>query len=205
VVDAADDSERVSWAEAARLTGLPVHRVEWWKRQGRVEDKMRPTLRRSSVEEFGRWYHAREDDRRVRHEAKIAARRAARRPPPRFGYVKTAEATAKTGLSSKSVLGRAKPLGAHRVGRSWWIPSNVVEEIVHQLRAEKVNAEIDAKSWVSLRDAARIIGCDDSTVLRYVKQGAIKRRTAPRNRPSLSRRSVERFAIRWRDKRTLNS
>jgi hypothetical protein len=119
--------------------------------------------------------------------------------------VTTAEATAKTGLSTKSVLRRAKPLGALRVGRSWWIPSNVVDQIVRQLRAEKANAEIDAKSWVSLRDAARIIGCDDSTLLRYVKQGAIKRRSAPHNRPSLSRRSVERFAIGWRGKRTLTS
>ena len=76
VVDAADDSEWVSWAEAARLISLPVHRVEWWKRQGRIEhrteDKMRPTLRRSSVEEFGRWYHAREDDRNARHEARAS-------------------------------------------------------------------------------------------------------------------------------------
>jgi hypothetical protein len=209
VVDAAEDSEWVSWAEAARLTGLPVHRVEWWKRQGRIEhrteDKMRPTLRRSSVEEFGRWYHGREDDRRARREAKLAARQAARTPPQPMGYVTTAEATATTGLSSKTVLRRAKPLGALRVGRSWWIPSNAADQIVRQLRAEKVNAEIDGNSWVSLRDAARIIGCDDSTVLRYVKQGAIERRSAPHNRPSLSRRSVERFASGWRAKRTHDS
>ena len=110
VVDAAEDSEWVSWAEAARLTGLPVHRVEWWKRQGRIEhraeDKMRPTLRRSSVEEFGRWYRDREDDRRERHEAKLATRRAAQTPPRPMGYVTTAEATATTGLSSKTVLRR---------------------------------------------------------------------------------------------------
>jgi hypothetical protein len=149
VVDAAEDSEWVSWAEAARLTGLPVHRVEWWKRQGRiehrVEDKMRPTLRRSSVEEFGRWYHALEKDRRARQERKLAARRAARRPPQRVGYVTTAEATGKTGLSSKTVLRRAMPLGALRVGRSWWIPSDVVDQIVRQLRAERVDAEMEAK------------------------------------------------------------
>ena len=64
---------------------------------------------------------------------------------------------------------------------------------------------MEAKSWVSLRDAAAIIGCDDSTVLRYVKQGAIKRRSAPHNHPSLSRRSVEGFANGWRTKRTRNS
>ena len=66
VVDDADDSEWVSWAEAARITGLPVHVIEWWKRQGRIEhraeDKMRPTLRRTSVDEFGVWYRERELD-----------------------------------------------------------------------------------------------------------------------------------------------
>ena len=208
VVDADDDSEWVSWAEAARLLGLPVHRVEWWKRQGRIEhrteDKMRPTLRRSSVEEFGRWLHTRHDDRRARREAKFSATRAARRPPQPVGYVTTAEATVTTGLSSKAVLRRAKPLGALRIGRSWWIPSDAVDQILRQLRAEKMQAEIDAKKWVSLRDAATIIGCDDSTVLRYVKQGAIKRRSAPHNRPSLSRRSVEGFANGWRARRTPN-
>jgi len=51
--------------------------------------------------------------------------------------VTTAERTAKTGLSTKAVLRRAKPLGALRVGRSWWIPSNVFDQIVRQLRAER--------------------------------------------------------------------
>src|SRR6187401_597653 len=92
-----------------RCTGTPCGVVE--ARQGRIdhraEDKMRPTLRRSSVEEFGRWYRGREDDRRERREAKLAARRAARRPPQPMGYVTTAEATATTGLSSKTVLRRA--------------------------------------------------------------------------------------------------
>ena len=88
VVDDADDSEWVSWAEAARITRLPVHRIEWWKRQGRIEhraeDKTRPTLRRTSVEDFGRWYRERELERAERREAKLAARRAAsaaQRPP----------------------------------------------------------------------------------------------------------------------------
>ena len=52
----------------------------------------------------------------------------------------------------------------------------------------------DAERWVSLREAARIIGRDDSTVLTYVKRGAIEQRNAPRNQASLSRSSVERFA-----------
>jgi hypothetical protein len=124
--------------------------VEWWKRQGRIEhrteDKKRPTLRRSSVEEFGRWYHARHDDRRARREAKLSATRAARRPPQPVGYVTTAEATVTTGLSTKTVLRRAKPLGALRIGRSWWISSDAVDQILRQLRAEKLQAEIDARS-----------------------------------------------------------
>lgn len=54
------------------MTGIPVHVIEWWKRQGRIEhrpeDKRRPTLRRSSVEELGRWYPARETERAQRRE-----------------------------------------------------------------------------------------------------------------------------------------
>ena len=94
MVDVVDDSEWVSWAEAARITGLPVHRIEWWKSQGRiehrVENKMRPTLRRACGEDFGRWYHERGLARAERHQAKLAASRAARaaqRPPPQpVGY-----------------------------------------------------------------------------------------------------------------------
>ena len=76
----ADDSEWVSWAEAAQITGVPVHVIEWWKRQGRIEhrpeDKMRPTLRRSSVEEFGRWYTHVRPNAATDEEAKLAARAA---------------------------------------------------------------------------------------------------------------------------------
>ena len=189
----------------ARITGIPVHVIEWWKRQGRIEhrqeDKTRPTLRRTSVEEFGRWYHAREAERAERREAKLAARRAARRPPKPIGYLTTTEAAATTGVSDKTVLRRAKPLGAVRVGDRWWIPVEAVEEIVRQLRDEADRASADAERWVSLREAARIIGCDDSTVLTYVKRGAIERRNAPRNQPSLSRSSVERFASERRARR----
>jgi hypothetical protein len=51
----------------------------------------------------------------------------------------------------------------------------------------------DAERWISLREAAGIIGCDDSTVLTYVKRGPIERRNALRNQAS----SVERFASEW--------
>ena len=111
MVDVDDDLEWVSWAQAARITGLPVHRVEWWKRQGRIdhraEDKMRPTLRRSSVEEFGRWYHAREAERSERREKQRARGQAARTPPMPNGYLTTVEAAARTGLSSKTLIRRA--------------------------------------------------------------------------------------------------
>ena len=101
-------SECISSAEAAQLTDIPVHVIEWWKRQGRIEhrpeNKTRPTLRRSSVVEFGRWYDAREVDRAERREAKLAARRAARaaeRPPKPTGYLTTSEAAAKAGSLTK--------------------------------------------------------------------------------------------------------
>ena len=162
---------------------------------------MRPTLRRSSVEEFGRWYHAREAARRERRETKRARGQAERTPPMPHGYLTTVEAAARAGLSSKTLIRRAKPLGAVQRGRRWWIPAEAVDEIRRQLRREAVEAALDAKSWVSLREAARIIGCDDSTVLTYVKRGVIERRSAPRNQPSLSRRSVDSFASRWRPRR----
>ena len=157
------------------------------------------------MEEFGRWYHAREAERAERREAKLAARErpSDTRPPKPIGYVTTAEAAARTGVSHKTVLRRAKPLGAVRAGDRWWIPVEAVEEIVRQLRDEAERPLPTPNSWVSLREAARIIGCDDSTVLTYVKRGAIERRNAPRNRPSLSRPSVERFAAGWRAKRRL--
>ena len=90
-----------------------------------------------------------------------------------------------------------------RVGERWLIPVEAVEEIIRQLRTEVDEAAADAERWVSLREAARIIGCDDSTVLTYVKRGTIERRNAPRNQPSLSRPSVEQFATRWRTGRRL--
>ena len=108
------------------MTGIPVHVIEWWKRQGRIEhrpeDKRRPTLRRSSVEEFGRWYPARETERAQRREQRLAARTAARealRPPTPIGYVTTFEAATKTGVTAKTVLRRAMPLGAVRAGSRW--------------------------------------------------------------------------------------
>ena len=64
----------------------------------------------------------------------------------------------------------------------------------------------DAERWVSLREAARIIGCDDNTVLNYVKRGAIEQRSVPRNQPSFSRSSVDGFAsasrTRWLERLT---
>jgi len=48
-------SECISSAEAAQLTDIPVHVIEWWKRQGRIEhrpeDRRRPT---PALEQFGR-------------------------------------------------------------------------------------------------------------------------------------------------------
>ncbi len=32
-------SECISSAEAAQLTDIPVHVIEWWKRQGRIEHR----------------------------------------------------------------------------------------------------------------------------------------------------------------------
>lgn len=89
----------------------------------------------------------------------------------------TFEAATKTGVTAKTVLRRAMPLGAVRAGPRWWIPVEAVNEIVRQLRDDADMAAYDAKGWVSLREAAGIIRCDDSTVLTYVTRGAIERRT----------------------------
>ena len=108
---------------------------------------MRPTLRRSSVEEFGRWYHAREAERSERREKQRARGQAARTPPMPNGYLTTVEAAARTGLSSKTLIRRAKPLGAVQRGRRWWIPAEAADEIHRQLRRERVESALDAKSW----------------------------------------------------------
>jgi hypothetical protein len=87
-----------------------------------------------------------------------------------------------------------------RAGHRWWIPEAAVGGIIGQLRAEVREAATDAEHWVSLREASRIIGCDDNTVLTYVKRGDIEQRNVPRNRASLNRHSVESFAASRRAK-----
>ena len=63
----AADSEWISWAEAAQITGVPVHVIEWWKRQGRIEhrpeDKMRPRLHRARAAKIEFRQAQREDAR----------------------------------------------------------------------------------------------------------------------------------------------
>lgn len=141
----AGDSEWVSWAEAARIIGIPVHVIEWWKRQSRIEhrpeDKMRPTLRRASVEEFGRWYLARHKTRADAH-----SRRGAE--------------------IERRQMQRAEP------------------------------------EWLTLVEAAMVIGCDPSTVSRYVRMGELTSRHL-HGRPSLDRKSVAAFADRWRDRNSV--
>lgn len=136
----AGESDWISWAEAARLTGIPVHVIEWWKRQGciehRPEDKMRPTLLRSSVEDFAHSYLARQDD-----------------------------------------------LAAARQRRSTAIERRLRE------RSER--------DWMTLAEAALVIGCDPSTVSRYVRDGDLVSRHL-HAKPSISRESVEAFAEDWR-------
>ena len=197
--------EWVSWAEAARITGVPVHRVEWWKRakgvsiiapRTRCDPRCGGLPSKSSV--AGTTHakpHAGSDAKRSVREGKPSERRPCRMVLDN-GRGCSQGGPVQQDPDQTSQAARRRPTRPAVVD-----PRGGRDEIRRQLRRETVEAALDARSWVSLREAARIIGCDDSTVLTYVKRGVIERRSAPRNQPSLSRRSVDSFASRWRPRR----
>src|SRR4051794_26706875 len=93
----------ITWPEAAELAGCPIPTIDWYTRTGRIEKRpfkgSRPTLRRSSVEEFARWWRDRQRVRDARRAEREADRLAARdrqlrgpQPPEPTGWETTTQA-----------------------------------------------------------------------------------------------------------------
>lgn len=57
---------------------------------------------------------------------------------------------------------------------------------------------VSGPEWVSIVDAAAIIGCGHGPVERMAREGVIVRRHGPRGVPSLNRASVEAAGEAWR-------
>ena len=203
--DTDTDDIWMSWAEAAALVGCPVPTIDWYSRAGRIEKRPfrgnRPSLRRSSVEDFATWWRQRQTERAERRRRRPRASRSAagaqpdrgrartRGPAnsPPEGYVPTADAAAQLGVSQSHVsyLIATRRLDGVRDGQRWWLPHSSVEAL-----------QRDRHAWVSFASAAHVIGCATSTVHLAVQAGQIEQRAVPRSLPSLSRASVLEFAQR---------
>lgn len=191
----------LSWPQAAGLVGCPVPTIEWYARTGRIRRRpqagSRPSLERESVEEFGIWWRERELAKRARREARTrSSRRQTERaeqlgiPEGRLanagdaGWMTSNSAAEALGVSTSTVLRmvRADELVGEKIGQRWLI------------RAERVQALADERSqWVSMAQAAAVVGCAETTIQMAVKRGEIEQRVAHRTTPSLSRRSVEEY------------
>lgn len=206
----AGEREWLTWPEAAALVGCPVPTIDWQTRTGRIEHReragSRPSLRRSSVEEFAAWWQAREQARQERRDARdrqeqARARHRARaaelgiRPgripaatPGTGEWLTTAEAAALLGVSPATVtrLAREGEVRAERVGSRWWF----ADEDVRRVAAERAE-------WLSFRQAAELVGCSEGAIATAVADGLVKQRRVHRTRPSVERASVERFAETW--------
>lgn len=207
----AGEREWLTWPEAAALVGCPVPTIDWHTRTGRIERReragSRPSLRRSSVEEFATWWQAREQARRERRDARerqeqARARHRARaaelgiRPgrlpaatPGTGEWLTAAEAAALLGVSAATVtrLARVGGVRAERVGSRWWF----AEDDTRRVAAER-------QVWLSFRQAAELVGCSEKAIATAVADGLVNQRRVHRTLPSVERASVEKFAETWR-------
>jgi hypothetical protein len=197
--------EWVTWPEAAAIVGCPVPTIDWYTRTGRIQKRprhgARPSLSRSSVEEFARWWHhvqtARADRRVTRRTRKPAGPRPgpeAREsqpdglppPPDSRTWIPTARAAELLDVSPATVARLAKqgnyPALLH-AGR-WWVDGQAV-----------VASAEDRSRWVSYVEAARLAGCSTGAIGYAVRHGGItQREVTNRALPSLERSSVLGFA-----------
>jgi len=193
--------EWVTWPEAAAIVGCPVPTIDWYTRTGRIQRRprhgARPSLSRSSVEEFARWWHhvqtARADRRVTRRTRKPAGPRPgpeAREsqpdglppPPDSRTWIPTARAAELLDVSPATVARLAKqgnyPALLH-AGR-WWVDGQAV-----------VASAEDRSRWVSYVEAARLAGCSTGAIGYAVRHGGItQREVTNRALPSLERSSV---------------
>jgi excisionase family DNA binding protein len=180
----------MSWPEAAELVGCPVPTIDWHTRTGRIETRPfrgpRPTLKRESVEEFAGWWAERQAERFNRRQR---PRKRVSDPPDATGWLDTTQAAARLGVSRTHVpwLAERGVIDGVRRGQRWWLDEASVE-------ARRTQREVEHQQWVSVVEAAEIIGCSPQTVLAAAKAGRIEQRHLPRGFPSLSRASVQAFA-----------
>lgn len=201
-VDSEPDAKWMTWPEAAALVGCPVPTIDWWKRQGRIAYRPhqgpRPSLRRDSVEEFAVWYNKREERRAERRKRAPRPSRQIKPDPTEtsvlWGHdrapLTTQEAADRLGMTAAHVgyLCRTGVLRSVRPSKRLWVDPVSVDDYRR-----------DDTGWVTIADAATIIGCSTTTVVQAARNGFIQRHPATkRGHPSLSATSVQDFAARWR-------
>src|SRR3954471_5437776 len=134
----AAEDDWVTWPEAADIVGCPIPTIDWYTRTGRIEKRPfrgpRPTLKRSSVDEFATWWRDRQRARQeasAHRQAERERSRARPEPPAPSGWLTTAEAARALAVSPSHVIwlvhrGR---LDGHLVHRRWWAHSDSVCEL----------------------------------------------------------------------------
>ncbi|MEI5672630.1 MULTISPECIES: hypothetical protein [unclassified Nocardioides] len=182
-----DDSDWLTWPQAAELVGCPVTTIETYVRSGRIarrpgQGRRGGSLQRESVEEFAVWWHA----KTAALEQRIAARKARQiQPPEPEGWIQATEAAERLGYAHSDhvvYLGRQGHLETRKVGVRWWV------------READVTAYADERDqWVSWLKAAEIVGCSHETIRRAVAAGKIEKRDVHRTQASLRRESVDAF------------
>jgi excisionase family DNA binding protein len=192
------EGDWVTWPEAAAIVGCPVPTIDWYTRLGRIEKRpfqgRRPTLKRTSVVEFAGWWRdrqSRQEARRRERQARQTGGRADPQPPSPTGWLSTQDAADILGVAAGQVpwlIGRGH-LEGELHNRRWWVREGSVDELARR-RAEEAQ-------WVSAAEAARAVGCSQSVILRAANRGEIVQRKVERQRPSLSRPSVQAFQQTW--------
>lgn len=111
-----------------------------------------------------------------------------RESPPRPGWLKTADAAERLGLSVSTVqrLRRAGGLDAQKLGPEWWISEPSVTRVA-----------ADRRTWVSHATAAALTGIPTSTLTAPVGRGELHPRSVHRSLPSLDRDEV----LTWAEER----
>lgn len=190
------------------MVGCPVTTIDWYARSGRIRKRpshgARPSLSRSSVEEFAGWWRQAQKarvDRRLARGSRVPAtvrRRGERRrarddglprglPDPGV-WMTVTQAADLLEVSPATVvrLARSGSCPALRHSGRWWVDREAVAVVAE-----------DRSRWVSFVDAGRLAGCSATTVGYAVRRGWIRQReVANRALPSLERSSVLEFAER---------
>ncbi|SDC21622.1 helix-turn-helix domain-containing protein [Nocardioides lianchengensis] len=179
-----DDSDWLTWPQAAELVGCPVTTIETYVRGGRLvrrsgQGRHDGSLQRKSVEEFAVWWREKTEGLERRRQGREKRRI---RPPESEGWIQATEAAERLGCAHSDhvvYLARQGRFEARKVGVRWWVRENEVQAYA---------AERD--QWVSWLKAAEIVGCSHETIRRAVAAGKIERRDVHRTRASLSLESV---------------